>query len=316
MDYMYDVTPLFEPLQVKSKTLRNRIVMPPMVVRRGLATPEAREWYGERARGGVGMVIVEATGVEFFGSDYTAENLSPLAEAIHQGGALAAVQLFPGILGQSTTPAQMTLQDIQELVDNYSTATEVCAEAGFDGVEPHGAHGYLLNQFFSPQQNQRTDEYGETLAGFTRLALRILEAIQPVTSQAGMITLYRHTPVGPDYDIDDSLVLAEELVRAGLDILDISPASDSAPGDRAAPFMKFGIPVIAVNELHHPERALEVLNEKRATLVAIGRGLIAEPEWPTKVREGRLEEIIECTGCNNCFDDLRQRIPVGCSQWK
>ena len=313
---MYDLTPLFEPLQVKNKTLRNRIVMPPMVVRRGLATPEAREWYGERARGGVGIVIVEATSVGFFGSDYTAENLRPLVEAIHQGGALAAVQLFPGILGQPTTPVQMTLQDIQEMVDGYSAATKVCAEAGFDGVEPHGAHGYLLNQFFSPQKNQRTDEYGGTLAGRARLALRILDAVRSVTTQADMITLYRHTPVGGGYGIEDSLVLAEELVAAGLDILDISPASDSAPGDRAAPFMKLGVPVIAVNELNYPERALEALREKRSTLVAIGRGLIADPEWPNKVKEGRLEDIVECISCNDCFGDLRKGIPVGCSQWE
>ena len=79
--------------------------------------------------------------------------------------------------------------------------------------------------------------------------------------------------------------------------------------------MKLGVPVIAVNELDRLERALEVLREERATLVAIGRGLIADPDWPTKVREGRLKDIVACTGCDECFDDLRNDIPVGCSQW-
>ncbi len=312
---MYNVTPLFEPLPVKNKTLCNRIVMPPMVVNRGLTTSEGREWYGCRASGGVGMVIVEATSVLRFGSDYTSENLGLLVEVIHQGGALAAIQLFPGTLGQATTPTQMTRQDIQKLVDSYRSAVEICSQAGFDGVEPHGAHGYLLNQFFSPRQNQRTDQYGGTLTGRMHLALSILEAIRPIAECAEMLILYRHTPIGPGYGIAESLTLADELVRAGLDILDISPASDSAPGDRAAPFMQLGIPVIAVNELNHLERALEVLHQKRAALVAIGRGLIADAEWPTKVREGRLEDIVECIDCNQCFDNLGQGMAVGCSQW-
>jgi len=313
---VYDIEPLFEPLKVKNKTLRNRIVMPPMVVKRDLTAAEGVEWYGQRAAGGVGMVIVEASSVLLFGSDYTADSLGPLVKAIHDGGALAAIQLFPGILSQTTSPTEMTLQDIEKTVDDYQNAARVCAEAGFDGIEPHGAHGYLLNQFFSPQQNQRTDDYGGTLAERMHLALNIVEVVRPVASRAGMIVLYRHTPVGPGYGIDESLILAEELVKSGLDILDISPASDSAPGDRAAPFMKFGIPVIAVNELHHLDRATEVLREKRADLVAVGRGLIAEPDWANKVREGRLDEIVECIGCNGCFDDLRQGVAVGCSQWE
>ena len=312
---MNDATALFEPLQVKDKTLRNRIVMPPMVVNRGLNTPEGREWYGSRATGGVGLVIVEATSVLKFGSDYNAENLAPLVEAIHQGGALAAIQLFPGVLGQTTSPTQMKVQEIQRLIANYEIAAQVCANAGFDGIEPHGAHGYLLNQFFSPSQNQRTDDYGGDLAGRMRLALSIMEVILPIARQADMLVLYRHTPVGPGYGIEESLVLAEELIKAGLDILDISPASDSAPGDRSAPFMKFGLPVIAVNDLDILERSLEALREKRADLIAVGRGMIADADWANKVREGRQDEIIACTKCNQCFDDLGQGKAVGCSQW-
>lgn len=312
---MNDVATLFRPLQVKNKTLRNRIVMPPMVVKRGLATPEGRQWYGSRASGGVGLVIVEATGVTLFSSEYDAKNLAPLAEAIHQGGALAAIQLYPSIIGQTASPTEMTLQEIQQLIANYQIAVQVCADACFDGIEPHGAHGYLLNQFFSPSQNQRTDDYGGDLTRRMRLALSIMEVIMPIASQADMIVLYRHTPAGPGYGIEESLILAEELVKAGLDILDISPASDSAPGDRAAPFMESGVPVIAVNELDALERSLEVLHEKRASLVAVGRGLIADPDWATKVREGRLDEIVVCTRCNECFNDLGRGGPVGCSQW-
>jgi len=312
---MYDVTPLFRPLQVKHKTLRNRIVMPPMVVNRSLTMPAGQEWYGRRAKGGVGLVIVEASDVVRFGPEYTARTLRPLVEAIHRGGALAAIQIFPGVRSQTLSPAQLGISEIEGLIAGYRVAAEICAEAGFDGVEPHGAHGYLLNQFFSPQQNQRTDAYGGTPAGRMRLALDILGEIRPIASQAGMLILYRHTPVGPGYGIEESVSLGRELVAAGVDILDISPASDAAPGDRAAPFMALGVPVIAVNELDRLPRAIEVLCENRASLVAIGRGLIADPDWPTKVREGRMEEIIACTYCDRCFDDLGQGMAVGCSQW-
>ncbi len=312
---MQDVTPLFAPLQVKHKTLHNRLVMPPMVVNRGLTTSEGQQWYGRRAAGGVGLVIVEATNVVRFGSELTAENLRPLSEAIHQGGALAAIQLFPGRRGQTISPVQLARQDIEQLLASYRAAAEICAEAGFDGIEPHGAHGFLLNQFFSPTQNQRTDEYGGTLAGRMRLALSIMEAIHPIASRADMLILYRHTPVQPGYGIEESLMLAAALVEAGLDILDISPASDSAPGDRAAPFMKLGIPVIAVNEMDRLPRALEVLSEKRAALVAVGRGLIADPDWPIKVREGRLDDVVVCTGCDECHADLNRGVVVGCAQW-
>jgi 2,4-dienoyl-CoA reductase-like NADH-dependent reductase (Old Yellow Enzyme family) len=313
---MYDTTSLFAPLRVRDKTLPNRVVMPPMVVNRGLTTPAGCEWYGRRAQGGAGLVIVEATNVVDFGSEYTADNLRPLVDSIHAGGALAAIQLFPGRRGQDVSPGQLTGDEIDRLVAHYRTAAEICAGAGFDGVEPHGAHRYLLNQFFSPEHNRRTDAYGGSLEARARLALRIVETIHPITSQAGMLILYRHTPVWSSYGITESLILAEWLVEAGVDILDISPASDTAPGDRAAPFMKLGVPVIAVNQLDRLERALEVFHKKRATLVAVGRGLIADPDWPTKVREGRLDDVVACTYCDECHNDLRDDIPVGCSQWE
>ena len=312
---MYDVTPLFEPIQGKSKTFRNRIVMPPMVVNRGINTPDGWEWYSQRAKGGVGLVIVEATNVVGFGSKLTVENLKPLVEGIHEGGALAAIQLFPGVRGQAVSPTQIPKQDIQKLLDNYHNAAEICAKAGFDGIEPHGAHSFLLNQFFSPIQNQRTDEYGGDMAGRMRLALNIMNTIKPAADSKDMLVLYRHTPVGQGYDILDSLVFVEELIKAGLDILDVSPASAPDPGDRSAPFMKFGIPVIAVNELNLLDRALKVLNEKRANFVAVGRGLIADPDWANKVKEGRTKEIVKCINCNLCFSNLREGKYVGCSQW-
>ncbi len=311
----HDVTPLFQPLAVKGKKFRNRVVMPPMVVCRDLTGEDGQEWYGQHAAGGVGLVIVEATGVVEFGSRLTAENMKPLVNAIHAGGALAAIQLYPGAFGQHVAPADLSADKVGELISRYRTAAAVCAAAGFDGIEPHGAHGFLLNQFFSPVQNKRTDEYGGGPEGRMRLAYQIVEAVKPIADSAGMLVLYRHTPVGKGYGIVESLVLAALLVKAGVDILDISPSGDGMPGERSAPFMALGVPVIAVNNMNHVERALETLREKRATLIAVGRGLIADPYWPEKVRSGRFEEIVECTDCDNCFGDLDRGEPVICAQW-
>jgi len=310
-----DRSPLFQPLAVKGKVLRNRIVMPPMVVLRGLTTPEGIEWYGRHARGGVGLAIVESAGVDRFGHELTAEGLKPLVEAIHAGGALAAIQLFAVTASRAHSPEEPSHEELEGVIAAYRTAAEVCARAGFDGVEPHGAHGFLLNQFFSPTQNRRTDEFGGSLENRMRLALRIVGAARE-GGGPDLLLLYRHTPIGEGYATVESLKLAEELVRAGVDILDISPASGAAPGDRAAPFKALGVPVIAVNELDDVERALEVLREGRADLVAVGRGLIADPDWPIKVQEGRLGEIVRCTRCNEkCFGNLEKGLPVECTQW-
>ena len=310
-----DIRPLFEPLQVRDHTIANRIVMPPMVQLRDLTTDEGIEWYGEHSRGGPGLVIVEATAVNRFGSELTATNLRPLVASIHDGGALAAIQLFPVAFRREVMPAELTRGEIDDMVDEYCVATEVCLEAGFDGVEPHGAHDYALNRFFSPERNRRTDEYGPgSLENRMRLALRIVEAIRPLCDPAGLV-LYRHTPTGPGYGMEDSLNLAGELVRAGVDVLDISPSSDRIAGDLAAPFRRFGVPVIAVGHLDEVETALDILAQERGDLCAIGRGLIADPEWPCKVRENRRDDIIVCERCDEgCFGNLHRGVVVECIQ--
>ncbi len=310
-----DTTLLFAPLSVKGKVLRNRIVMPPMVVLRGLTTPEGVEWYGRHARGGVALVIVEATAVNRFGSELTAENLKPLVDAIHAGGALAAIQLFPVSFGRPVSPAMLKRDELDGILASYRAAARICREAGFDGAEPHGAHGYVLNLFFSPVKNRRKDEFGGDLPNRMRMALRVVEATREGIGPDRLL-LYRHTPVGQGYGIEESVTLAEELVKAGVDILDISPSSVEFPGDRAAPFKRLGVPVITVYHLDEVERAVEALREGRADLIAIGRGLIADPDWPIKVKEGRLDEIVKCTRCDEmCFGNLKKGIPIECSQW-
>jgi NADPH2 dehydrogenase len=311
-----DISPLFTPLKVKNKELRNRIVMPPMRTNREIHTREGIEWYGRRAKGGVGLVIVEATPVDRFGPDLNLKNMKALADIIHEGGALAAIQLIPvGYHRHSLSPAEIGEREIEEILKNYQIAGEICAAAGFDGLEPHGAHGYLLNQFFSPVQNRRKDEFGGAFGNRVRLALNIVKVLRSICG-GGMLLFYRHTPVGQGYDVEESTLFAGALIQAGVDVLDLSPSSIDFPGDKALPFKKLGVPVISVNGLNHVPSALEVLNHQRADLVAVGRGLIADPEWPVKVKEGRFQDIVECTGCRKkCYGNLAENLPIECVEW-
>ena len=153
-----DLSPLFAPLEIRGKKLRNRIVMPPMVQLRPITTPEAVDWYARRAAGGVGLIIVEATSVNRFGTELKADNLRPLVAAVQGEGARIAIQLFPITFGEKKSPEELSEDDIAGMIRNYIRAAGICAEAGFDAMEPHGAHGYVLNQFFSPEQNARTDD--------------------------------------------------------------------------------------------------------------------------------------------------------------
>ncbi len=307
---------LGEPLRVRTWQLRNRVVMPPMVTLRDIAGPESLAWYRRHAAGGPALVIVEATGVPRFERDLTADALRPLVKAIHEGGALAAIQLFPLDVGTDLAVGSVSVEEIARIVDRYRRAAAVCREAGFDGVEPHGAHGYLLNRFFSPLDNPRRDAYGRTLANRMRFGLEIVRAIRTEVGR-NLLLLYRHTPVKEgSYGLEDSLAFARELVAGGVDILDISPSSEEAPGDRAAPFRAFGVPVIAVGRLDEPGRAEEALRSGRADLVAVGRGQIADPDWAARALRGEWDRIVRCTKCNRgCFGNLRNRLPIVCAQW-
>lgn len=306
---------IFSPVTIKSVKLRNRIVAPPMVQVRPITSPEGIGWYRRLAAGGAGMVIVEATGVPGFGDELTVDNLKPLVDAIHDECAAAAIQLFPIRFGTSAEPNELTGEDIEAMIESYGRASVICRDAGFDGVEPHGAHGFLLNQFFMPDKNQREDEYGGSLDNRGRLGVEIVRKIRQAAGES-MLILYRHTPVGNEYTIGDSLVLAARLVEAGVDVLDVSPARGVEIADLAAPFkMKFDVPVIAVNGMNDPANAADALRHGGCDLVGVARGLIADAQWPRKVQEERSDEILECQDCNRCFIELRRQRPVKCAQW-
>lgn len=307
---------LFERIRIGRWELRNRIVLPPMVTNRDITKEDGILWYQQFAEGGVALVIVEAVGITRFEKELTPEKLKTLVDAVHREGALIAVQLFLAPFNSRNSPSQFTLKDISDVVEGFRRASAVCVEAGFDGVEPHGAHGFLLNQFFSPAHNPRTDQYGGHLEGRMRLALEIISAIRQQIGNRALI-LYRHTPkTAGSYQIQESLEFASRLEEVGLDILDISPASEQEPADLSAPFKSVvSIPVIAVNEMDEHNRAVKALREGRADLIAIGRGHIADPYWVAKTEKGQIDDIIPCKRCNEgCFGNLRRGEPIECVQ--
>ena len=314
---MAEYQEIFSTLQIKGLKLRNRVVAPPMVQMRPIASPEGIAWYRRLSSGGAGLVIVEATSIQRFGRELTAAGLRPLVEAIHGEGAAAAIQLFPIPFAEESEPDQLSPEQIGEIVRQYGQAAGVCQEAGFDGVEPHGAHGFLLNQLFMPDKNHRADQYGGSLENRARLALEVVGQIRQTTNN-DLLILYRHTPMGHEYGIDESILLAQWLVDAGVDVLDISPARDDGIADLAEPFTsQLKIPVIAVGGMEDPAQAARALREKRCDLIAVGRQLIADAQWPRKVQEGRLTEISGCRKFDNgCHEDIANRRPVRCVQWE
>ena len=308
---------LFSPLRLRTVELPNRVVVPPLVQCRPILSDEGLAWYRRLSRGGAGMIIVEATGVPLFGKELTAKTLKPLVDMLHAHGGAAAIQLFPIPFGQKADLNALSTAQIDAIVEQYGLAARICLEAGFDAVEPHGAHGYLINQFFMPDKNQRTDRYGGSAEARRQFGLAIVRRMREAVGERLLIG-YRHTPVGEAYGLDDSLAFAERLVEAGVDLLDISPAKDQVPADRAEPFARaLSVPVIAVGGMDDPAAAEESLAAGRCDLVAVGRQMIADAQWPAKVRDGREDEIRRCTKCNTqCYGHIKERKPVTCALWK
>lgn len=324
---------LFSPLTVKGITFKNRIVMPPMAS--ALATPEGgitpkhKEHYLARARAGVALIILEHAFIEPQGqasanqlgldTDEVIPALAELAKALQGVGAKVVPQLNHAgsnttaeVLGGSepqgpssvenprsrTIPREMTLADIERVVDAYVQAARRVKAAGCDGVEIHGAHGYLLNQFLSPLTNRRQDDYGGSLEGRLRLPLRVIQAVRAEVGPDYLL-LYR---LGADdglpggFTISEAREVAPRLVEAGIDILDISGGMCGYRRDEKVPPAFFlplasgikevvSVPVVCTGGIREPELANSIVAEGKADLIGIGRAQLTDPEWAIKARE-------------------------------
>jgi 2,4-dienoyl-CoA reductase-like NADH-dependent reductase (Old Yellow Enzyme family) len=330
---------LFDPLTVKGIELRNRIVFAPVVTNFGLRNEQTARYFGERARGGAGLIIVHGTPVDLFLHLSWVQKLKPLIEAVHGEGSRIAIQLWHGneLKGEAVAPSVqgpcrgISREEIRTVVEKFATAALHCRDAGFDGAEIHGAHGYFINQFFSPLTNQRQDDYGGSLEKRMRLALELVAGMRRAAGE-GFLLLYRHSAVDGEPQgatVEESIQLGKALESHGLDILDVSagrgqkdnlsiPESSAPEGTHAhlAGRMKaeVSIPVIAVGRIQRRTVADGILREGKADLIALGRQLLADPFWPRKVREGKENEVVLCTYCNTCTEEMRSGRPIYCPQ--
>jgi 2,4-dienoyl-CoA reductase-like NADH-dependent reductase (Old Yellow Enzyme family)/thioredoxin reductase len=358
---------LFEPISIRSMTVANRVVLPPMTTM--LANADGTigdrfcEFYAARARGGAGLITSEtvdvhpythnlSVGDRGFSAIYEDRFLTGLrrfAERMHREGAKVSVQLhhsgnamvqidpakpplapsavaYPG--GQ--LPRALTVDEIEEIVHAFGGAARRAAEAGFDAVDIHGGHGYLIAQFMSAYFNRRTDDYGGDLLGRLRFAREVLRKVRRNVGEEIPI-IFRMSADERVLDgrgARESAAIAPALVEAGADCFSITTGMqfdlsytvagfgvpkglnvDSAAAVKAA----VGVPVIVAGKLNDPLLAESVIADGKADLVAIGRGLVADADWPNKVREGRWEEIRACIACNQgCIGALVAGMPFTC----
>jgi len=340
---------LFDPLTIKNMKLKNRIILPPMHLLLGIKNQRARAYYLERAKGGVGAVILAATSVDLFLDDEAwgrsggvakfLDNMKVFTDEIREAGAKIGVQLwhnnnypigngaddFPGSekVAPSATDDMRALKidEIRTIVEKFALASERVKSSGFDFVELHGAHGYLLCQFFAKADNKRDDEYGGDVFGRMRFGLETVKSIRQAVGDDFPI-FYRLGALekrSEGITIRQSSLFAKELEAAGIDVMDVSigrnsnhaasPKKNRKEGtfaDLAASIKeKISSPVVAVGRINTPEIAESILIQKKADIVAIGRQLIADPYWPEKVLTGRTSEIVACLSCNSCYRPLR-----------
>lgn len=350
---MSDFPLLFSPATIGSLKLKNRLIMPAMGT--GMQNPDGTvsdqlyHYHRVRAAGGTGMITVEIVAVHptsqgslAIFDDKFIPGLKRLVDVIHQGGAKACVQLWHAgrqtnsrvtgmpIIAPSALPCPLCQEEpqiidkalIQELVESYGDGAYRAKQAGFDAIELHGAHGYLIAQFMSPYSNHRTDEYGGSLENRARFALEIIKNVRQKVG-ADYPIMYRlsgEENVAGGLTIEDSKKIAPLLVKAGVDCLHVSvgvyetlrytvPPMDLDRGFNvwaAAAIKKVvDVPVVAVDRINDPVLAEEILSQKQADFIAIGRSLLTDPDWPNKVQNGHYEQMRHCIACNQgCVDQL------------
>ena len=324
---------LFDPIDIPGTTLhlRNRLVMPPMNMNDagpgGVVTDQVIDHYVQRAQGGVGLIIVAAAYVREDGklsrnqlgmsSDEHIKPLARLAAAIKDHGAAAAIQIHhaggvadvkaiagtpvaPSADAFPNVPSDLTVAETRELVAAFGAAAARAKAAGFDTVELHGAHGFLVTQFLSPATNHRTDEYGGDFERRLRFAVECLGAMREASGADYpvyvRISAIEEKPNG--LTLEDGCRIARALQDGGACMIHVS--ASLAAGDRGPGYMvplaeavrkTVSVPVIAVGKLHDPQLANRVIAEGKADLVAIGSQLLTQPDWPRAAAAALRQEL-------------------------
>ena len=340
---------IFSPMTIRHMTVKNRIVMMPMGTNFGEQNGEMSflhiNYYEQRAKGGTGLLIVENASVDSpqgsngttqlrIDSDNYIPRLYKLCENVHKHGACIAIQInHAGASAMSSRigmqpvsasdvpskeggeiPRPLTKEEILHIVRKYAEAARRAQICGFDAVEIHAGHSYLISQFLSPIYNKRTDEFGGSAENRTRFAHMILEAVR---KQVGphfpiFLRISADELMEGGNTLEDTLAYLECLEKE-VDVFDVScglngsiqyqiDANYLPDGWRSymarAVKEKFGKPCIAVGNIRHPQIAEEILAKGDADFIGMGRGLIAEPEWVNKVEYGNECDLRSCISCN------------------
>jgi 2,4-dienoyl-CoA reductase-like NADH-dependent reductase (Old Yellow Enzyme family)/thioredoxin reductase len=347
---------LFEPGTIGNMKIRNRIVMPAMATNyadhEGHVTELMIEHYEQRAMGGVGLIITEGMCPDFprgkgwsdeagIDNDKYMPGLKRLANAVHAQGAKLAMQIhhagreakssFTGVQpiapsvitpSKAEVPHELTQAEIAELVSKFAMAASRAKDCGFDGVEIHGAHGYLINQFISRFANKRTDNYGGDLANRARFLIDILTAVRSKVGNNFPVWCRINTDeLGPESTtVDELQSIARMAVKASCDAINVSINGGNTFTDEAGILIPFAeavkkevsVPVIAVGFLT-PEIANGAVAAGKADFVAMGRQLLCDAELANKLQNGRLGDITPCIRCLKCTYNLFSGNKVQCS---
>ena len=340
---------IFEPLTVKRTTIRNRIAMTPMGTNYGEANGEMSNrhmnYYSLRAKGGVGLIILENANVEYpVGSNGTSQiridhdsympRYYQLVESLHKDGATVAIQINHAGASASSArtgvetvsssnvptkaggeiPRPMTKEEILTTVKKYAEAARRIQAIGFDAIEIHCGHSYLMSQFISPYYNKRTDEFGGSVENRLRFPRMVLEAVRkevgPWFPIIVRVSAEERVPGGNT--LEDTLEYLEYLDEF-VDMYDVScglnPSLQYQIDSNFLPdgwrsYMsravkdKFGKPVINTGNYRDPKTVEKVLESGDVDIVGMGRGLIAEPNWVKKVQSGEEDMLRKCISCN------------------
>jgi 2,4-dienoyl-CoA reductase-like NADH-dependent reductase (Old Yellow Enzyme family) len=338
-----------EPIEFANLRVKNRFVMPPMV--RNLATEEGYvtdavvQHYEECSKGQVGLIIVEAAAITWehrimsknigVYDDKLIPGLRKLANGIKRHGARAFIQInHSGPKGHGKTkytgpsavpvmkgkiPEPLSNDDIEDAKQWFVDAARRCQEAGFDGVEVHGAHYYLLSAFLSSYTNRRDDEYGGSTENKARLSVEVIKRIREELGDYPLIfRMNGFENVVDGISMDEGIEIAKIVERAGIDVLHVSCVVDATfnPGiphvfdkDTQPDFLKdypfdscipiagkikphVKVPVIGVGEVRDGHLVKKVMEDNMCDMLGIGRGLLADPFFIQKILEGRDDEII------------------------
>lgn len=324
---------LFEPLTIKNVTFKNRIVMAPMCMYEsdgedGRVTDWHRIHYPSRAVGGSGLIMLEATAVQPQGrisardlgiwEDSHVEGLTELVRLIKISGAKTAIQLAhagrkatvegeiqaPSPLPFNEnykTPVEMAKQEIKETVNAFKQGAIRSDQAGFDVIELHAAHGYLINEFLSPLTNKRTDEYGGSAENRYRFLREIIDAVNEVWQKPLFVRISAHDYTDGGMTPELYIEMASWMKQQGVDLIDVSsgalvPANIPVyPGYQVkfAETIRQGanIPTGAVGLITSPLQAEEILQNDRADMVFLARELLRDPYWPYRASKELGAEI-------------------------